>query len=90
MANGTSSVGMNLDSCSSNPHTSTPATSPEDDAKMLSHRLSSATQTAQSNVTDRLLCGGSYDHEGNMKARIDVLTSQIGTTATTTNGTGSS
>ncbi|KAI0836009.1 hypothetical protein F5Y06DRAFT_115998 [Hypoxylon sp. FL0890] len=83
MPNGTSSAGINLGSCQSNPHLST-ASAPED-ATMLAQRLSSATQQTGANFTDRLVSGAStsYDHKAAVQAQIATFTTQMNNSNTT-------
>ncbi|KAI1137714.1 hypothetical protein F5Y05DRAFT_58836 [Hypoxylon sp. FL0543] len=83
MPNMTSSVGNNLGSCQSNPHSSTASAS--EDATMLTQRLSSATQQTRANFTDRLVSGASYDHTAAIRASIATFTTQMGG-SNTTNG----
>ncbi|KAI0107377.1 hypothetical protein F4776DRAFT_668181 [Hypoxylon sp. NC0597] len=83
MPNGTSSVGQNIGSCQSNPHSST--TSVSEDEKMQNYRLSLGTQQDEAGLNDRLLRGvsTSYDHETVMAAKITTIMTQFQTSGTT-------
>ncbi|KAI1411973.1 hypothetical protein F5Y13DRAFT_49697 [Hypoxylon sp. FL1857] len=82
MANGSSSDGINLGSCLSNPHLSTSSAS--EDATMLSQRLSSATQLNPANFTDRIVSGASatYSHTAAAEASIASFTTQMNSSST--------
>lgn len=83
MPNGTSSVGQNIGSCQSNPHSST--TSVSEDGKMQNYRLSLGTQQDEADLNDRLLRGvsTSYNHEAVMAGKIATIMTQFGTSGTT-------
>ncbi|KAI0844055.1 hypothetical protein F5Y00DRAFT_212071 [Daldinia vernicosa] len=95
MVNTTSSIGINLDGCSSGPHG--PITgSPQERDSMRDQRLAMAQQPGTDSFTERHLSGraGSHDHKATMKEKLADLTTRLPSTSTTTkgsiNGSGSS
>ncbi|KAI1642297.1 uncharacterized protein F4817DRAFT_320948 [Daldinia loculata] len=88
-----SSVGVNLDSCSSGPHG--PITgSPEERDSMRDQRLAMTQQPGTDSFTDRHLSGraSSHDHEATMREKLADLTTRLPSTTTngSTNGSGNS
>ncbi|KAI1483601.1 hypothetical protein K445DRAFT_27156 [Daldinia sp. EC12] len=84
-----SSVQVNLDSCSSGPHQSATG-SPEEAGQMRDQRLAMSQQPNTENFTDRYLSGSisSHDHTETMRRRLADLTPRL--PSNTTNGSSTS
>ncbi|KAI0886688.1 uncharacterized protein GGS22DRAFT_116529 [Annulohypoxylon maeteangense] len=81
----TSSVGVNLSSCTSGPHSSTTTTA-EDASRMRTDRLASVSQQGTDNFTDRLYgTATTSDHQASLEMTVAALTATINS-STTTNG----
>ncbi|KAI2603491.1 uncharacterized protein GGS25DRAFT_526529 [Hypoxylon fragiforme] len=87
MANDTSSTGVFLGSCPSNPHmSSTATTTAHDESRLRDQRLSTVTQqSGTDHFTDRLVSlPATYDHEATMRSRLDTFSSQFASASTAT------
>ncbi|KAI0007884.1 hypothetical protein F4779DRAFT_485781 [Xylariaceae sp. FL0662B] len=73
-----SSLGIYLDGCNSNPHSSTTPSTAHDIAQMQASRLSRVTP-GTSDVIDRFVGNStsSHDHEARMRATLAALTPKI-------------